>query len=205
MADGPNPEICAYRFMGQEWDAELSLCNFRARMYDPVLRRFFVPDMARQFPSPYVFCGNNPLDATDPSGDSSLWARIGIGLGMALTILAGVALSVVTLGAAAPAAAAADAAAVGAGVGGEAAAGIAAGVEAGTEGAAAAAARVEKARPPAEVLPQPLKLPRKEALPVQGKSAAVRLLAEQTEGRLRRPQRRLPAAGSQRATWVSRS
>ncbi len=140
VADGPNPEICAYRFMGQEWDAELSLCNFRARMYDPVLRRFLVPDMARQFPSPYVFCGNNPLNATDPSGDSSLWARIGIGLGMALTILAGVALSVVTLGAAAPAAAAADAAAVGAGVGGEAAAGIAAGVEAGTEGAAAAAA-----------------------------------------------------------------
>jgi RHS repeat-associated protein len=145
VADGPNPEICAYRFMGQEWDAELSLCNFRARMYDPVLRRFLVPDMARQFPSPYVFCGNNPLNATDPSGNSSLWARIGIGLGMALTVLAGVAVSLVTLGAAAPAAAAADAAAVGAGVGGEAAAGIAAGVEAGTEGAAAAAASGEGA------------------------------------------------------------
>jgi RHS repeat-associated protein len=145
VADGPNPEICAYRFMGQEWDAELSLCNFRARMYDPVLRRFLVPDMARQFPSPYVFCGNNPLNATDPSGDSALWARIGIGLGMALTILAGVALSIGTIGAAAPAAAAADAAAVGAGVGGEGAVGIATAVEAGTEGAAAAAASGEGA------------------------------------------------------------
>jgi RHS repeat-associated protein len=144
-ADGPNPAICPYRFMGQEWDAELSLCNFRDRMYDPVLRRFLVPDMARQFPSPYVFCGNNPLNATDPSGDTSLWARIGIGLGMALTVLAGVALSIVTLGAAAPAAAAADAAAVGAGAAGEAAAGIAAGVEAGTEGAAAAAVSGEGA------------------------------------------------------------
>ena len=143
-ADGPNPNVSAYRFMGQEWDAELSLCNFRDRMYDPMLRRFLAPDTARQFPSPYVFCGNDPLNASDPSGDSSLWARIGIGLGMALTILAGVALSIVTLGAAAPAAAAADAAAVG---GEAAAAGVAGGVEAGVsavavtgaEGAATAA------------------------------------------------------------------
>jgi RHS repeat-associated protein len=142
VADGPNPNVSAYRFMGQEWDAELSLCNFRDRMYDPILRRFLVPDAARQFPSPYVFCGNNPLNASDPSGDSSLWARIAIGLGTALTILAGVALSVVTLGAAAPAAAAADAAAVGAGVGAEAAAGVTAGVEG---GAAAAATGAEAA------------------------------------------------------------
>lgn len=142
VADGPSPNVSAYRFMGQEWDAELSLCNFRDRMYDPVLRRFLVPDAARQFPSPYVFCGNNPLNATDPSGDISLGARIGIGLGMALTILATVVLSIVTLGAAAPAAAAADTATVGAGVGAEAAAGVTAGAEG---GAAAAATGAEAA------------------------------------------------------------
>jgi hypothetical protein len=59
---------------------------------------------------------------------------------------------------------------------------------------------VEKARRSAKVLPQSLKLPRKEALPGQAKSVAARLLVGQTERRLRRPQRRLPAAGSQRAT-----
>jgi large repetitive protein len=141
VADGPNPSVTAYRFMGQEWDGELSLWNFRDRMYDPVLRRFMAPDAARQFPSPYVFCGNNPINASDPSGDSSIWALVGIGLGMAATILAGIALSIVTLGAAAPAAAAADAGIVGA----EATAGTAAGtVEAGVatateEGTVAAA------------------------------------------------------------------
>ena len=35
VADGPNPNVTAYRFMGQEWDAELALFNFHDRMYDP--------------------------------------------------------------------------------------------------------------------------------------------------------------------------
>ena len=38
-ADGPDPNVTAYRYMGQEWDSELSLFNFSARMYDPLLRR----------------------------------------------------------------------------------------------------------------------------------------------------------------------
>lgn len=139
VADGPNPNVTAYRFMGQEWDSELALWNFRDRMYDPILRRFMAPDGACQFPSPYLFCGNNPMNATDPSGDSSLWARIGIGLGMAFTILAGIALSVVTMGAAAPAAAAADAAAVGT----ETAASVATGVEASVTATEATAAATE--------------------------------------------------------------
>ena len=60
-----------------------------------------------------MFCGNSPLNTTDPSGDTSVWARVGIGAGMALAILAGIALSIVTLGAATPGVVAADTAAVG--------------------------------------------------------------------------------------------
>jgi len=103
VADGPNPEVLPYTFMGQEWDPELELYNFRDRMYDPLLRRFLAPDSRRQFPSPYIFCANNPLNATDPSGDASLGARIGIGLGMGLLIVLGIAATVITGGAAAPA------------------------------------------------------------------------------------------------------
>ena len=81
-AGGPNPGLLPYRYMGQEWDAEVALYNFGARMYDPLLRRFLSPDPARQFPSPYVFAANNPLTVTDPTGDLSLWGRIGIGVAM---------------------------------------------------------------------------------------------------------------------------
>ena len=107
-ADGPPPSVLAHRYMGQEWDPELSLYNFRARMYDPVLRRFLAPDPQRQFPSPYVFCGDNPLGATDPSGELSLWGRIGIGLAMAAVAIGGIVATVATGGAAAPEAAAGE-------------------------------------------------------------------------------------------------
>src|SRR5262249_7981724 len=113
-AAGPNPNVLAYRFMGQEWDAELSLYSFGGRMYDPVLRRYLSPDPAQQFPSPYVFAANNPLTVTDPTGDLSLWARIGIGLGMAAVLVLGIALTVAPAGAAAPPTAAAGGGPVGA-------------------------------------------------------------------------------------------
>ena len=144
-ADGPNPGILAYRYMGQEWDPELGLYNFRARMYDPILRRFLAPDPARQFPSPYVFCGNNPLGATDPSGEISLWAQIGIGIGMAAVLIGGIALSLVTFGGAAPGVAAAETglAAAEAGAAAGAAVGEAAGAAAAEGGAVAGAAAAE--------------------------------------------------------------
>lgn len=136
-ADGPNPEILPYTFMGQEWDAELSLYNFRDRFYDPLLRRYLTPDPQRQFPSPYIFCANNPLSVTDPTGDVALWLRIEIGIGMGALVIAGIVASVLTAGAAAPAVAAGEAALAGAEAGGAAAA---AGAEAAAAGAGTAAA-----------------------------------------------------------------
>ncbi|AIL13142.1 hypothetical protein IM40_05875 [Candidatus Paracaedimonas acanthamoebae] len=58
-----------YLYTGQEWDRELGLYNYHARHYDPLYtKRFLSPDPAHQFPSPYTYCANNPINATDPTG-----------------------------------------------------------------------------------------------------------------------------------------
>ncbi len=129
-----------YTFMGQEWDAELAVYDFGDRLYDPVLRRFLAPDPALQFPSPYVFCANDPLNVSDPTGDLALWGRILIGVGMGALIIAGIAATIATAGAAAPAVAAGEVA-LGAAEVGAVGTGVAA-AEGAAEGGAAAGAAV---------------------------------------------------------------
>ncbi|KRE95030.1 hypothetical protein ASG87_17290 [Frateuria sp. Soil773] len=142
-AQGAGAAEWPLRYAGKEWDAVTGLYDFGARLYDPALMRFTAPDPARQYASPYVFASNNPLNLMDPSGNLSVWAQVGIGAAMVLLAVAGVALSLVTFGAAAPEAAAGEAALAGALVTGE---GVAEGVgvgaaEAGLElGAEAAVA-----------------------------------------------------------------
>ena len=64
----------AYRFTGQEYDAEYELYNYNARLYDPTLGRFItadtvVPDWTDpQTLNRYSYCRNNPLAYTDPTG-----------------------------------------------------------------------------------------------------------------------------------------
>jgi RHS repeat-associated protein len=53
---------------GQEYDSELDLHNFRARFYDSDLMRFYSMDPEEEFSSPYLFCGNNPINLIDPTG-----------------------------------------------------------------------------------------------------------------------------------------
>jgi large repetitive protein len=96
-------------FMGQLQDTETGLYNFHARLYDPLLRRFFAPDLRGQYASPYLFLGNDPLNMVDPSGSISLWAQIGIGVAMGAIAVAGVALTVFTGGESDAAAVAVDA------------------------------------------------------------------------------------------------
>ena len=67
----------------------------------------------RQFASPYVFAANTPLILTDPSGEMSLWAQIGIGTGLAVITIVGFALTLPTGGSSDAGAAALDAALVG--------------------------------------------------------------------------------------------
>ncbi len=42
--------------------------HFQLREYDPVIGRWLVPDPYRQFASPYVGIGNNPIAYVDPDG-----------------------------------------------------------------------------------------------------------------------------------------
>jgi RHS repeat-associated protein len=58
-----------YLYTGQEYDEEIGLYNYRARLYDSDLGRFLTPDPKREFPSPYVYVNNNPLSFTDPTGE----------------------------------------------------------------------------------------------------------------------------------------
>jgi RHS repeat-associated protein len=62
-------EESAYRYTGREYDDETGLHNFRARLYDSALMRFFQVDPAEQFASPYGYCGNNPIGLVDPDGN----------------------------------------------------------------------------------------------------------------------------------------
>ncbi len=65
-------ELVRYGYSGQEKECELKskkyLYNYRARMYDPQLRKFLSPDKAKQQFGAYVFCGNNPLSFVDMNG-----------------------------------------------------------------------------------------------------------------------------------------
>ncbi|MBF0620596.1 MAG: RHS repeat-associated core domain-containing protein [Magnetococcales bacterium] len=70
-----------YRFTGQEWEKETGLYNFKARMYDPYLTRFYAPDPLHQYPTPYIY-SENPLSYSDPNGEWFGWDdAIAIGLG----------------------------------------------------------------------------------------------------------------------------
>nr|YP_009330301.1 hypothetical protein [Lambia antarctica]ANN39012.1 hypothetical protein [Lambia antarctica] len=92
-------------FTDHEYDFESGFYNMEIRLYDPQIGRFLMIDPKAEFFSPYVYVGNNPLIATDPTGRMSSKA---IGW-MALVL--GVIASVATAGLAdvflAPAAAAA--------------------------------------------------------------------------------------------------
>ena len=98
---GPEAETWPIRYMGKAWDGQVGLYDFGARPYDPLLRQFLLPDAARQFASPYVFLGNDPINQTDPSGNMSTIGQVFMDIAMAVVAIAGVVLTVATAGAAA--------------------------------------------------------------------------------------------------------
>ena len=71
-----------FGFTGQWADVD-GLMFLRARFYDSVVGRFLSVDPApgsgnpSQVANPYVYCGNNPLLITDPSGE--FWWGVAIG------------------------------------------------------------------------------------------------------------------------------
>lgn len=62
-------------FTGHEHYYRFGIINMNARLYDPVLGRFFSPDPQVQNPystqgfNRYSYCGNNPVMYTDPDGE----------------------------------------------------------------------------------------------------------------------------------------
>ncbi|MEM9547098.1 MAG: RHS repeat-associated core domain-containing protein [Bacteroidota bacterium] len=108
------PQVCDYLYTGQEWDSEFELYNFKNRFYFSEIGRFAAADLAKQFYSPYVYAGNNPIIFIDPSGNFSIGnffsaiagAIIGVVeilIGVVIDVVAAV-LEVVTGGLATPAA-----------------------------------------------------------------------------------------------------
>ncbi len=69
----PNRQIVGgepyrYSFQGQEKDAETGKVAFQLRLYDPRINRWMTPDPYKQYPSPYMAMGNNPINRIDPNG-----------------------------------------------------------------------------------------------------------------------------------------
>ena len=62
-------------FAGHEHYDRFGIINMNARLYDPVIGRFFSPDPQVQSPystqgfNRYSYCGNNPVMFTDPDGE----------------------------------------------------------------------------------------------------------------------------------------
>jgi RHS repeat-associated protein len=59
-----------YGYQGDfaEEDKETGFNHFQLRQYDPVIGRWLIPDPARQYHSPYLAFGNNPVNRVDPDG-----------------------------------------------------------------------------------------------------------------------------------------
>ncbi|MCD4781571.1 MAG: fibronectin type III domain-containing protein [Candidatus Omnitrophica bacterium] len=116
---GDGEEVAHHYFTGQHLDDETGLYYFNARYYDPSLGRFITPDTIVQSPggnpqtfNRYSYCGNNPVNYTDPTGHF-FWAAI-----VAIVKAASAAVTAVGGYVAANAAAIATGAAIGGAVGG---------------------------------------------------------------------------------------
>jgi len=81
MRNHSGSDVTYYRFTDQEYDAQVGLYHFNARLYDPAIGIFITPDSI--IPKPYdpqtlnrySYCRNNPLFYVDPSGHFP-WAAV---------------------------------------------------------------------------------------------------------------------------------
>ena len=73
FAESTNGTIQKYKYNGKELDTtnNLNLYDYGARSYDSVLGIWTIQDplVEKYYPiSPYVYCGNNPINRVDPDG-----------------------------------------------------------------------------------------------------------------------------------------
>jgi len=67
------PQYNHYKYTAKERQTELGLdwLDYGARMYDPVVGRWWMPDPLAEMRyslSPYSYCSNNPINRIDPTG-----------------------------------------------------------------------------------------------------------------------------------------
>ncbi|MFI6263183.1 RHS repeat-associated core domain-containing protein [Micromonospora sp. NPDC051006] len=95
--------VYPYLFAGAERDPGSGLYLFPQRLYDPDTGRFLSVDPAGQYPSPYLYAGGDPINGFDPSGGFAFsWPAFGAVLGGVAAAIGGIALTVLTAGAAWP-------------------------------------------------------------------------------------------------------
>ncbi|WP_291529212.1 DUF6443 domain-containing protein [Bacteroides sp. UBA939] len=89
FTEGTQTSSQPYKFGNKELDTQkgLNMYDFTARMQDPVVPGFIMPDpLAEKYYSisPYAYCMNNPMKFVDPSGKAveSIWDAISLGMGV---------------------------------------------------------------------------------------------------------------------------
>jgi RHS repeat-associated protein len=85
---GNEMDDATYTYGGKELDDSTNLYYFNARYYDATTGRFINVDPVQDGSNWYVYCNNNPMNFTDPTG---LWIESGwdaVSLGMGLWSLA---------------------------------------------------------------------------------------------------------------------
>ncbi|MCM1546383.1 MAG: RHS repeat-associated core domain-containing protein [Clostridiales bacterium] len=96
-----------FRYRGYYFVKEISLYYLQTRYYDPEVGRFISQDSV-EYADPetinglnlYAYCGNNPTNYLDPSGNAKWWQWLLFGIGAALVVAAAVVLTVASGGAA---------------------------------------------------------------------------------------------------------
>ena len=65
-----------FRYRGYYWDEETGMYYLESRYYDPEIRRFISADnvviTSLAGTNLYMYCGNNPVNMTDPSGKNAI-------------------------------------------------------------------------------------------------------------------------------------
>ena len=59
-------------FTGKDWDEDVGLYYYNARWYDPGVGSFISEDSVADDPNLYGYCGQNPINFTDPTGHFKL-------------------------------------------------------------------------------------------------------------------------------------
>ncbi|MGN0808271.1 MAG: RHS repeat-associated core domain-containing protein [Candidatus Coproplasma sp.] len=98
-----------FRYRGYYYDAQTGLYYLQTRYYDPTTGRFISPDNI-DYANPetvdglnlYAYCNNNPVMNVDPTGNAEWWQWLLTAISVVAATVAGIALTIVSFGAASP-------------------------------------------------------------------------------------------------------